>query len=147
MSDHADHGFNSTRVFLMLLVLTAVEVLLSFVQVRWTDHIMPKYLYWAALGAFAFWKGLLIYAYFMHMKFEGWIVKGLIAPTPILVCVVLFALSPDLVYNEKMVYDLGSMQDAETGQVEPMNDENYPKSHGGHDDHGGGHTDKQGSDH
>lgn len=140
MSDHADHGFNSTRIFIALLILTAIEVLLSFVQVRWTDGIMPKYVYWAALGGFAFWKGLLIYSYFMHMKFEGWIVKGLIAPTPILICVVLFALSPDIVNNDKLVAPLGSMKNDTSGSIDEMSDEEYKerKKHGAAE-HGSGH--------
>ncbi len=141
MSNHEEHGFNSTRIFLMLLALTAIEVLLSFVQVRWTDGIMPKYVYWAALGGFAFWKGLLIYSYFMHMKFEGWIVKCLIIPTPILIIVVLAALTPDIAVNHKLMAPIGYMVNDDTGVNEQMNDELYPKAHGGHadDGHGSGH--------
>lgn len=137
MSDHHDDGhFDSTKIFWWLFGLTAAEVLLSFIQVRWTDGIMPKYLYWTALGAFAFWKGLLIYTYFMHMKFEGWIVKGLIAPTPILICVAVFALLPDVAFNKKYVTGVGYMVQ-DDGEVEQMSDEHYPKDHGGHGD--GGH--------
>ncbi len=130
MSDHAEHGFNSTRIFLMLLALTAIEVLLSIIQVHVLDHAIPKPLYWGGLAFFALWKGVLIFNYFMHMKFEGWIVKGLVAPTIFLVIVILAALQPDLVSNDKLVNPLGSMVNEETGVIEPMNDDNYGDAHG-----------------
>lgn len=138
MSDHEEHGFSSTKVFLMLLALTAIEVLLSLIQVRWMDHPLPKYVYWAGLGGFAFWKGLLIYSYFMHMKFEGWIVKGLIMPTPILIVVVLAALTPDIARNSKLTAPVGYMVDPSTGVNAQMNDDEYRERHGGgaHEDHG-----------
>ena len=142
MSNHEEHGFNSTRIFLILLAATAIEVFLSVVW-GWIDRPAEyKYLYWAGLAAFAFWKGLLIYSYFMHMKFEGWIVKGLIVPTPILIIVVLAALTPDIATNHKLVAPIGYMQNPETGVTEQMNDDLYPKSHGDHeagDTHGSGH--------
>ena len=138
MSEHDDHTFNSTRVFVTLLILTALEVGLSLIWNATTKPESWKLIYWAGLGGFAFWKGLLIYMYFMHMKFEGWIVKGLVAPTPILVIIVLAALNPDIVHNSKLVAPLGSMKDAETGEIEPMNDEGYPKHHGGGESEGHG---------
>jgi len=133
MSDHAEHGFSSTRIFIILLVATAVEVLLSFAW-GWIEKPAEyKYVYWAVLGAFAFWKGFLIYSYFMHMKFEGWIVKCLILPTPILIVVVLAALTPDISRNHKLVAPVGYMIDGETGLNEQMNNDEYPRHHGGGD--------------
>ena len=135
MSDHDDHGFNSTKIFFALFALTAIEVLISFIQVRWFDHPMPKYLYWAVLGVFAFWKGILIYSYFMHMKFEGWIIKCLIAPTPLLILIAVFALMPDVGYNTKLVNPIGFMVQDDTGKAEQMNDEEYPRDHSGDGHH------------
>jgi hypothetical protein len=47
----------------------------------------------------------------MHMKFEGWIVKALIAPTPVLIAIVVFALMPDVSNNKQLVYPVGSQID------------------------------------
>ncbi len=120
MSD--DHSFNSNKVFFILFLLTAVEVAWSFIP-------LPRWALWGGLLVFAFMKGLLIFMYFMHMKFEGWIVKGLIAPTPILILIAVFALMPDVSNNSKLVNPVGAMVDAESGQVTTMNDLEYEKRH------------------
>jgi cytochrome c oxidase subunit IV len=67
---------------------------------------------------FAFWKGLLIYTYFMHMKFEGWIVKALIAPTPVLVAIVVFAVMPDVSFNSRLDFPVGSQLEKDGTVVE-----------------------------
>lgn len=110
MSDH--ESFSVKKIFWTLLILTAAEV-------AW-GKLMPydkKFLLWGGLLVFAFWKGLLIFMYFMHMKFEGWIVKGLIAPTPILITIVVFALMPDVSYNEELIHDVADQLDPQDGAV------------------------------
>jgi cytochrome c oxidase subunit IV len=106
-SSHGEgHGFSANKIFLTLFALTAVEVGwgLGF------QH-SPHWIKWGGLMAFALWKGILIYSYFMHMKFEGWIVKSLMIPTPFLIAVVIFALMPDVSHNDQLVYPVGSQVD------------------------------------
>jgi hypothetical protein len=89
---------------------------------------------WGGLLVFAFWKGILIYTYFMHMKFEGWIVKCLIAPTPILIAIVLFALMPDIAFNSRLDYPVGSQLDKDgraPGQVVELGDPPLEETTGG----------------
>jgi cytochrome c oxidase subunit 4 len=100
------HHFNANKIFWTLFILTAVEVAWSIVF-----KTQPHWIKWGGLLVFAFWKGLLIYTYFMHMKFEGWIVKALVAPTPILIMVLVFALMPDVSLNDHLVYPVGSQLD------------------------------------
>lgn len=109
--EHGAHAtFSANKIFVTLFILTAVEVAWSLVF-----RGAPLFVKWGGLMAFASWKGLLIYMYFMHMKFEGWIVKALIAPTPILIAVVVFGLLPDVGTNEQLIYKVGSQLD-KTGQ-------------------------------
>ena len=61
--------FNANKVFLWLFVLTAGEVAYGI-----AFHGMNKLFLWGGLGIFAFFKGWLIAVYFMHLKFEGWVV-------------------------------------------------------------------------
>ncbi|MFT5049614.1 MAG: cytochrome c oxidase subunit IV [Chlamydiales bacterium] len=106
------HHFNANKIFVTLIILTALEV-------AW-GSLLPydaKLLLWTGLLGFAFWKGALIFMYFMHMKFEGWIVKCLIAPTPILMCVVVFAIMPDVAMNKQLIHELGDQLDPVDGQV------------------------------
>lgn len=110
-TEHGDHpAFSANKIFITLFILTAVEVTWSLVF-RDASHFVK----WGGLVAFAFWKGLLIYTYFMHMKFEGWLVKALIAPTPLLIAVIVFSLMPDVSTNDKLIYPVGSQVD-KTGQ-------------------------------
>jgi caa(3)-type oxidase subunit IV len=102
----AHPAFSANKIFLTLFVLTAVEVAWSLVF-----HSSPAWLKWGGLLVFACWKGTLIYMYFMHMKFEGWIVKALIAPTPVLIAIILFALMPDVSFNERLDWDVGAQMD------------------------------------
>src|SRR6186997_2520047 len=118
-TDHDAHpGFSANKIFVTLFVLTMIEVAwgLGF------KH-SPHWIKWGGLIIFASWKGILIYTYFMHMKFEGWIVKCLIAPTPFLIAVVVFALMPDVSNNSHLVYPVGSQLDKSNthpGRVVPM---------------------------
>jgi caa(3)-type oxidase subunit IV len=131
-TDHDNHGFNATKIFLILLVLTIVEVGWSIVfkdQAHWIK--------WGGLCVFAIWKGLLIYTYFMHMKFEGWIVKCLIAPTPFLILVAVCALMPDVSFNNHLVHPVGSQLDkfspTPSGKVMRLDQE--PHASEGHEAH------------
>jgi caa(3)-type oxidase subunit IV len=110
MSDNEHPGFDATKIFLALLVLTLVEVGWSFLPLN-------KFFLWSGLLSMAFMKGALIFMYFMHIKFEGWIVKCLIAPTPVLVMVVIFACMPDVGANKRMDHNLTDMADPVTGQI------------------------------
>ena len=107
----AHPGFSANKIFITLFVLTMVEVGwgLGF------KH-SPHWIKWTGLIIFAFWKGILIYTYFMHMKFEGWIVKSLMIPTPILIAVVVFSLMPDVSHNDRLVYPVGSQVDKSNTQ-------------------------------
>lgn len=120
-TDHGAHpGFSANKIFIILFVLTMIEVAwgLGF-------HDASRFIKWGGLIAFASWKGLLIYTYFMHMKFEGWIVKALMLPTPFLIAVVVFALMPDVSVNDHLIYPVGSQIDksgAHPGKVVNMTD-------------------------
>jgi hypothetical protein len=64
--------------------------------------------------------------YFMHMKFERWIIWGLIVPTPVLVCVVLFANMPDTAFNQEIRnHPVGYVID-QTGNVVNALDPHHP---------------------
>jgi caa(3)-type oxidase subunit IV len=105
-TDKADFGFSATKIFLILLVLTIIEV-------GWSLAFMhqPHWIKWGGLLVCAYFKGMLIYMYFMHMKFEGWIVKALVAPTPFLIAVIVFALMPDVALNKRLLNPVGSQLD------------------------------------
>jgi caa(3)-type oxidase subunit IV len=103
---HDNHGFSATKIFLILLVLTIIEVGWSIVFKN-----QPHWIKWGGLIICAYFKGMLIYMYFMHMKFEGWIVKALIAPTPILIAVAVCALMPDVSFNKHLLNPVGSQID------------------------------------
>ena len=120
----AHPGFSANKIFVMLFVLTMIEVAwgLGF------KH-SPHLLKWGGLIVFASWKGILIYTYFMHMKFEGWIVKALMIPTPFLIAIVVFALMPDVSHNDRLVYPVGSQVDkshTHPGKVVGMMDHPHP---------------------
>ena len=104
-------AFSANKIFVILFFLTLLEVGWSV----WLFPHGPQFVKWGGLIVFAFWKGLLIYTYFMHMKFEGWIVKALLAPTPILIFVIVSSLIPDVSKNDKLIYPVGSQVD-KTGQ-------------------------------
>ncbi|MEX1024586.1 MAG: cytochrome C oxidase subunit IV family protein [Planctomycetota bacterium] len=118
-----DKHFNANKVFIGLIILTAVEVAYGVIGGRnYLD--LPKGLLWGGLIFMAIWKALLIAWYFMHLKFEGWIVKGLILPTPFLIAVIFGYVLPDLADDESnLVYPIGSMVEAKSGAVyEHMSD-------------------------
>lgn len=109
MSDKK-HEFSALKVFIWLFILTAVEVGWAFLPISK----IPLRL---GLLVFAYMKGYLIFTYFMHMKFEGWIVKGLIAPTIPLMLIVVFACFPDVSRNSRLLYPVGYQNVESNGVV------------------------------
>lgn len=129
-NDHGGFGFSANKIFITLFILTAVEVAWSLVfthQAHWIK--------WGGLCIFAFWKGTLIYTYFMHMKFEGWVVKALVAPTPLLIAILVCALMPDVSYNDRLVYPVGTQLDktaTHAGKVTSMIDQPHASTAAAH---------------
>jgi len=111
-----DHDFNANKIFFGLLVLTMLEVAWGI----WMP--LPVWAVRSGLVIFAIWKGYLIFTYFMHMKWEGWICKGLIAPTIPLVAIVLFANMPDTSFNGRLQYHVGDQYIDSTGDVVGIED-------------------------
>jgi hypothetical protein len=135
-AEHADKHFNPERVFAWLFALTVAEVLWGYTFGVWT--VEPgqhgnKLVLWGGLLFFAFFKGWFIAIYFMHLKFEGWVVKSLILPTPFLIMVIFGYVMPDVADEEtRLVHPVGSEVDPGSGTViEDM-------AQGWHPDHGGG---------
>jgi caa(3)-type oxidase subunit IV len=110
MSHGKDLGYSIARIFWVLFVLTAIEV-------AWGMFLRePRWFLWSGLLVCALIKGLLIFMYFMHMRFERFIVWSLIVPTPLLVAIVLFANMPDASFNDQRDYPVGYEID-QTGEV------------------------------
>jgi caa(3)-type oxidase subunit IV len=128
MSDHAHAEFDANKIFVALIILTAVEVAWGLFMPG------PEWFVWGGLIGMALWKGFLIFSYFMHFKFEGWIVKGLILPTPFLMMVVVFAIMPDVAMNSRMDYELTEMLDPDTGEIVGLG-----AHHPDHDEQAGEH--------
>ena len=117
MADHdktsEPHGAGMRTMYIVwawLLALTALEVFLAYLQV-------PLLVMLLSLIGLSMVKAALIVAYFMHMKFEGWICKVLIAPTIPLMCVVFFALVPDIASNDRMNHEIADQLDPLDGDV------------------------------
>ena len=123
MSDH-DHGFDAMKIFIALFILTAVEVAWG----SWVPYDL-KWALWGGLLLMAFMKGFLIFMYFMHMKFEGWICKVLIAPTIPLMLVVFFALVPDIASNDRMNHQIADQLDPVDGEIARIGTGSRNKSH------------------
>lgn len=120
MSDHAhdDHGgmhFSPEKIFGLLLLFTVLEVGWGIAG----KHMgFNRPMLWGGLLFFAFLKGWLIAVYFMHLKFEGWVVKSLILPTPFLVMVIFGYVMPDVADDEtRLVHPVGSEVDPASGRV------------------------------
>ena len=115
MSESDDKHFSAEKIFLALFILTALEVAWGY-----GGHYLEwgKLMLWGGLLFFAFFKGWFIAVYFMHLKFEGWVVKSLILPTPFLVMVIMGYVVPDVANDEApLLHPLGSMLDPATGEV------------------------------
>jgi len=126
--EHDAMHFNAEKVFAGLFLFTMAEVGwgLAGKHLGWNRPML-----WGGLLFFAFLKGWLIAVYFMHLKFEGWVVKSLILPTPFLVLVIFGYVMPDVADEEtKLVHPVGSMLDPSTGLViEHMEDGWHPPHH------------------
>jgi len=122
--------FNLNRIFLMLFVLTGLEVTWGYLFGRlWHPG---RLVLWGGLLFFAFYKGWLIAVYFMHLKFEGWVVWSLLAPTPFLVMVIFGYIMPDVANKHgDLIYPIGSSYDGDVGDVVDMHmdDLDNPATH------------------
>ncbi len=109
MSTKEGLGYSVGKIWITLLVLTAIEV-------AWA---MPPFIrehrgmLWSGLLLCALVKGGLIFMYFMHMRFERWLVWSLIVPTPLLIVVIFGYVSPDLSFNAQRDYPNGMMRDSQ----------------------------------
>ncbi len=113
MSDHKQ--FSAEKIFGGLFILTALEIGWGYAGYGFG---WGRLMLWGGLLFFAFWKGWLIAVYFMHLKFEGWVVKSLILPTPFLIMVIMGYVMSDVADSEApMVHPIGSMLNPETGEV------------------------------
>lgn len=127
--DHEGLGYSVLKIFVILFVLTALEVFWGLGM-----RGFGRFVLWGGLMAFALAKGLLIFMYFMHMKFERFIVWSLIVPTPMLVLVILTALMPDLSFNDVRDHPNTHMLGAD-GRVVDV----FQAGAGGHAAEGEGH--------
>lgn len=125
MSQHDGLGYSAFKIFIILFVLTAIEVAWG---VLLRDY--GRFVLWGGLLGFAFAKAALIFMYFMHMKYEKMIVWSMIIPTPFLIAVVVFALMPDIVYSdEQLDYDISEMAKGPNGEVVGLYLGNTHESH------------------
>ena len=113
MTEDEKH-FNAEKIFLWLLVLTVLEVGYGFAGARFDWNRLPL---WSGLGFFAFFKGWLIAVYFMHLRFEGWVVKSLMLPTPLLILVIYGFISPDISRSKVLDHPIGAQYDSTTGAI------------------------------
>jgi caa(3)-type oxidase subunit IV len=131
--DHAqgEHGpmhFSANKVFAYLFALTVLEVGWGIAgkHFGWNRPML-----WGGLLFFAGYKGWLIAVFFMHLKFEGWVVKSLILPTPFLILVIFGYVMPDVADDEtRLVHPVGSEIDPRTGQVVVHMTEGWKPPHG-----------------
>ena len=135
MSDgHDKMHFSAEKIFIQLFILTALEVGWGELARDW-----GKVLLWGGLMLFAVWKAILIAHYFMHLKFEGWIVKGLIVPTPILVLVIFGYVLPDVANKDGyLIHPVGAQLDPSSGEVQKDMEPRH-----GEDEHAEGHASEE----
>lgn len=113
-----DKHFNCDKVFLLLFIATALEVGWGYLFGPILGS--PKWVLWGGLILFAAYKALLIAVYFMHLKFEGWVVWSLLVPTPFLMFVMFGYVLPDIANSgptNNLVHPIGTMVDSDTGKV------------------------------
>ena len=128
--EHDSMHFSAEKVFGGLFLFTMLEVGWG---VAGKHAEFNKLMLWGGLLFFAFLKGWLIAVYFMHLKFEGWVVKSLILPTPFLIMVIFGYVMPDVADEEApLVHPVGSEVDPKTGRViENMAEGWQPPHHAG----------------
>ena len=115
MSDADTKQFSPERIFMFLFALTALEVGWGYAGGVWFDW--GKLLLWGGLLFFASYKAWLIAVYFMHLKFEGWVVWSLILPTPFLVMVIMGYVGSDVGDDQHLINPIGAMHDAAEGGI------------------------------
>ena len=123
-ANHDSLGYSVFRVFIILFVLTVLEVAwgLGFASA-------PRIVLWGGLLVFAFAKAALIFMYFMHMKYEKVLVWSLIVPTIPLMGIILFALMPDLSFNSQRDYPVGRRIDVEGNVVDMITAGEHAQPH------------------
>lgn len=77
----SSHKPNYLRIFVFLALLTVVEVAVAFAQIPKTSQVL-------LLVALAIAKASLVAAYYMHLRFEGRLLR-LIAVAPLLFAIIL----------------------------------------------------------
>ncbi len=116
-----DKHFNADKIFAALFIFTALEVLWGYAFGVWfveEGAEANRLILWGGLLFFAFLKGWLIAVYFMHLKFEGWVVKSLIIPTPFLIVVIFGYVVPDVANKEgHLLHPLGAQYQPDTGDI------------------------------
>lgn len=90
MAQEAHPKVNAIKIFIWLVVLTAIEIGLVYLN-------LPKALLATALILSAMMKAALVAVYFMHLKFEGKIIWGVLAGTCALAAIFTLGLFPDIV--------------------------------------------------
>ena len=115
MSDADNKHFSADRIFVFLFALTALEVAWGYAGGLWFDW--GKLLLWGGLLFFASYKAWLIAVYFMHLKFEGWVVWSLILPTPFLVMVIMGYVGSDVGDDQHLINPIGAMRNPLNGEM------------------------------
>jgi cytochrome c oxidase subunit 4 len=114
------HAVNYYAIFITLIVLTVVTVAVAFVHIK---SELTKVLIALLIASV---KALFVARFFMHLKFEGKLIR-LILISPLVLCVILvMALIPDIAngrhvsMNDMMHwFEKGHPRDAEAGKA-PM---------------------------
>ncbi len=92
--DAHGHGDNHvktyTRVFIALTIFTVIEYFYAQIFSNAFVVLVLGLMTWAII------KATLVGLYFMHLKYEGKWVYGMLVPAGILACVLVFALIPDV---------------------------------------------------
>ena len=126
--EHDSKHFSAEKVFGGLFLFTILEVGWGVAgkHFGWNRPML-----WGGLLFFASLKGWLIAVYFMHLKFEGWVVKALVLPTPFLIMVIFGYVMPDVADDEThMMHPIGSEVDPVTGHVIENMAEGWKPPHG-----------------
>ena len=74
LEDHPGEHFSDRRfvnIFFLLVVLTAVEVLWSYLPIEDTESDFGTFIYWGGLLGMMSFKFFIIDSYFMHLKFDN----------------------------------------------------------------------------
>ncbi len=115
MSDNHE-TFSVFKIFILLLIMTAIEVVYGEIGNRYFYE--QKFWLWGGLLLCAFIKGYYIFFYFMHVKYEGMIVKGNVLFTVPLIIYFMIMLTPDTGTNPQFNYGVAQQFDPMTNEVE-----------------------------